>query len=246
MLRIRSLDDRLNYALQQIRVKATIGAKGHNDAIYFDKTATASHESKLHASNIIVSTSSHQALRVVRSDITEPLDMLKKLDTHYDSQSTALRISNMSKLGSSKNFSLRDSISTHVDKIAALIKQIRSMGTTFEDTLAVGMLVASIQVAEPAPITAFINTLSDDRITWDADTTQSIKETQSLSNITNSDARANAASGEREPFHLCKNISHRTYNFFLNLLGGNSKIDLQDEVISDIMENGLDCNVSTN
>ena len=65
-------------------------------------------------------------------------------------------------------------MSTHVDNMAALIERLRSMGTTFEDALEFGILVASIQVTELSPVTAFIKKLSDDRITWDSVTTRLI------------------------------------------------------------------------
>lgn len=144
--RIRQLDDKSDYALWRIRVKAIIGAKGYNDEIDADGPKRPTDEEKLHASNIIVSTLSDQALRVVRSDIGEPIDMLSKLDARYDSRSTATRIAMMPELVSARYISLREDMSAHVDQMAALIEQLRAMGTTFEDALAVGILVASIHV----------------------------------------------------------------------------------------------------
>lgn len=50
--------------------------------------------------------------------------------------------------------SVRDGISVHVDLIASLIGQIRAMDTNFDDPLAIGILLASIDVPELKSITA--------------------------------------------------------------------------------------------
>lgn len=101
-LRIRQLDNKSDYALWRIRVNAIIGAKGYNDAIAGDGENRPSDDTKLLAKNIIVSTLSDQALRVVRSDIGKPIDMLAKLDARYDSKSTDTRINKMSELVSAR------------------------------------------------------------------------------------------------------------------------------------------------
>ena len=110
-----------------------------------------------------------------------------------------------------------------------------------------GILVASIQVPELAPVTASIKTLSDDRITWHSVTSRLIEETKSLSITPKLEARSNAAlSEDRTPCQICKKSSHRTEICYLNPLGINSKLDLPDDTISNIMENGLPRNVRHN
>lgn len=53
---------------------------------------------------------------------------------------------------------------TDVDKMASLIEQLRSMGSTFDYSLAIAMLLSSIEVSELFAVTASINTLSDKNI----------------------------------------------------------------------------------
>lgn len=45
---------------------------------------TASDKNMLHVSNIIVSALSDQSLRVVRTIIDEPVEMIAKLDSRYE------------------------------------------------------------------------------------------------------------------------------------------------------------------
>lgn len=107
--------------------------------------------------------------------------MVANLDARYDFTSTAKRIDKMSELVSAQYRSMREDMSTHVDQRAALIKHLRAMGTTFEDALAVGILVVSVYVVELAPVTAFINNLSDDKINSDTVSTRLIEEEKILS-----------------------------------------------------------------
>lgn len=89
------------------------------------------------ASNLIVTSLSDQALRVVRFLAGNPTEMLHKLDARYDSRSTASKIAKMSEMVNNRFSSLHDDITTHCDNMAGLIEQIRSMGTTFDDSLAI-------------------------------------------------------------------------------------------------------------
>lgn len=56
-------------------------------------------------------------------------------------------------------------MSAHVDPMAALIDQLPNRGTRFDYTLAVGMLVSSIDVLELSPVVSSIKILSDDALT---------------------------------------------------------------------------------
>lgn len=235
-IRIRQLDDKSDYGLWCIRVKATIGAKGYSGTLDSDMVRDVSDEMKLHASNIIVSTLNDQALRVVRSEIGQPLDMLTKLDIRYDSKSTATRIFKMSELVSMRYVSLRSDMSTHVYKMAGLIEQLLAMGTSFDDALAVGILVASIDVTELSPVTASIETLSNDKITWEAVSTRLIEEVHTLTLATGSAARSNAANIEKLQCHIWQKLNHSTDNCFLNPFGKMSKIDVPDNLLSNLLD----------
>lgn len=136
--RIKALDDKSDYALWRIRVKAAISAKGL-DVLFQEgkvdvptkegepstsKSAAdaAKDEQCQQASNIIVSTLGDHALRVVRAVIGSPKAMMKKLDDRFDSKTIASRISKMSELVSIRYTTLRDDIDKHIDKLAGLME----------------------------------------------------------------------------------------------------------------------------
>lgn len=63
---------------------------------------------------------------------------------------------------------LRDGTNKQIDKLAGIIEHLRSTGTTFDDSLAIGFLVASIDLLELDPVTAASKTLSDKSINCEA------------------------------------------------------------------------------
>lgn len=72
--RIRQLDDKSDYTLCRIRIKAAISAKKLENVLKGNDTDTEKNEE---ARNIIVSLLSDKALRVMRSVIGDPSSMLK-------------------------------------------------------------------------------------------------------------------------------------------------------------------------
>lgn len=92
-IRIRQLDDKSDYALWRVRVKAAINGKKLGKVLTGTEPERNDTEKKEEASNIIVSAMSGQALRVVRPVIGNAEEMLEKLDDRYDSKSTASKIS---------------------------------------------------------------------------------------------------------------------------------------------------------
>lgn len=73
----------------------------------------------------------------------------------------------MSELESLRYSNLRSDISKHIDKMAALVELLRAMDTTLDETLVIGILVASIDVTQLQPVTAAIKTLSEDKLSWE-------------------------------------------------------------------------------
>lgn len=143
--------------------------------------------------NLIVTSLSDQGLRVVRSVTGTPTAMLHRVYSRYDSRSTASKISNMSDMINTRYSSHQDYISAHCDNMAGLIEQIRSMGTAFYDSLAIGILVYSIEVAELFPVIASINTLSDDKHNWEDVTKLLIEDTNSIVSNKNHAFRASSS-----------------------------------------------------
>ena len=106
----------------------------------------------MQASNIIVSSLGDHALRVVRTVIGKRKSIMEKLDNRFDSKTISSRISKMSELVSIRYTTVKDDISKHIDRLAGIIEQLRAMGTTFEDALAIGILVAScLLYTSPSP-----------------------------------------------------------------------------------------------
>lgn len=67
----------------------------------------------------------------------------------------------MSELVSIQYSTIRDDLAKHFDRMAGLIEQLGTMGTKFEGSLPIGILVASIDTSGLKTATVAINTLSD-------------------------------------------------------------------------------------
>ena len=219
---------------------AIIDAKGLIDAFVDEKSA--SDEIRRQASNIIVSTLGDQALRVVRSVIAKPSVMLSKLDKRYDSKTTASRILRMTELVSMRYTNIRDDMSVHIDKMAGLVEQLRSMGTTMDDTLAIGILVSSIEVTELLAVTASIKTLAESDINWEAVSSRFIEEVHTLYEPNGHSVRANSAETSVEnSCGICGKKSHKTSSCFLNLMSPNCRIKVTREEVNKILDGGSAC-----
>ena len=260
-VRIKPLDASSDYSLWRIRVLAAISAKGL-DCVFGKKkknctptsedSSTSSEgaqprrteyvkpteEQCLQASNIIVSALGDHALRVVRSVIGDPSKMMVKLNDRYDSKTTASRISKMSELVSIRYTSLRDSIEKHIDRMAGLIETLRSMGSTFDDALAIGILVASIDVQELLPVVAAIKTLSDRDMKWESVTSRLIEESSDAS----SSAVINHANTANSSCGICGKSNHSTAKCFINPLNPNNRLNLTEEGKESIRRHGENSN----
>lgn len=113
---IRPLDEQSDFSLGRLRVRTPISAKelkrvftGRTTASTTTEGApssepetakvdTATEDQLEQASNIIISALGDHALRVVRSVIGEPREMMAKVDECYGSKSTTNRMSNMVEL----------------------------------------------------------------------------------------------------------------------------------------------------
>lgn len=133
------------------------------------------------------------------------------------------RISKMSELLSIQYTSLRDEIEKHIDRMAGVMEQLRGMGTTFDDALAIGSLVASIEVQELMPTVAAIKTLSDKDIRWKAVSSRLIEEVKNLK----SSGRSNRAHSANVCCGICGKTNHTTSKCFLNPLNPNNKLNLK-------------------
>lgn len=244
--RIVPLDDRSDYALWRIRVKAAISARKLSAvfSVIADRADEKTKEQMEEASNIIVSALSDHALRVVRSVIDDPAAMLAKLDDRYDSKTTASKITKMVELVSVRYSSLKDSMPRHVDKIAALVEQLQAMGTKLDNALVVGILIASITVDELKPASAAIKTLTDDNLKWEDVTARLIEEVKSLKVDHNQSSRQ--ATHNQNGCAICGKSNHHTDACFLNPLNKDNKLGVNDEIVRKITDSATNGKTSPN
>ena len=166
-VRVHQLDDKSDYSLWRIPVESACQEKVLTAALSMtesldgiDKDNFA--EKRVKVSGILVVASGDSALRVVRSVKGNPIEMLEKLDDRYDSKTTASKISKMVELVSLRYSSLRSDITKHVDRMASINEQLAAMKTIMDESLKVGILIASIETDEVRPVVAAIKTLADE------------------------------------------------------------------------------------
>lgn len=192
-LRIKPLDEKSDFGLWKIRVNAVLRDKGLLETLQDGASETSSaaadsdpaktQERLAKASAIIVSTLGDKALCVVRHVIEDPAQMMTKLDERYNSKTLAAKISKMSELVSVHYTDRSKDISTHIDRLDSLVSQIKGMRIPFDDTMAIGILIASIKVTRLAPVVAAIKTIPDKDITWDAVAARLIEDWKDLPKI---------------------------------------------------------------
>jgi len=235
--RIKPLDEKSDYRLWKIRVEAACEAKDLSEALlrsenpYSNETdeslkKAAFEASQRKASHIIIHALTDKPLRVIRSEVGNPFQMLAKLDERYDSKTTASRISKMTELVSLRYMSVNKDMSTHVDKMAGILEQLAAMDTRIQDELAVALLVASIEAPELEAVTAAIKTLSDDTATWD-DVTQRLIEEQRGLHHRNRYEKANVV--ETKKCEICHMKNHTTATCFLNPRNPKNRLNLRND-----------------
>lgn len=135
-----------------------------------------------------------------------------KRNARYESKCVGGHIYKISELVSIRYTTHRDDIHKHINKLAGLIKLHRSMGSTVDDALAIGILVASITVPYLMPATAAIKTLTESVMKWEEVSSHLIEQFKNLRS--NSRPIAHSASGA---CHICGKTNHSTERCFLIL-----------------------------
>lgn len=129
------------------------------------------------------------------------MDMLIKLDSCHDSNSTAARISIMLELVLIRYNTLNENMSAHFEFLEELVKQLKGKITMLEDFVAIGILVVSITVAELLLVTQSFKKSSKDGIKWDDIASCFIKKDTSLPSNNGAGTRANAALSSCQVLH---------------------------------------------
>lgn len=165
-IRVRLLDDKSDYTLWRIRVRAFISSRGldyvFGDIVLEDQVTFTGR--KRQANKIIMNALMDPAFRVRSSIFGNPKEMLVKLDARYHVKFTASKISRMSELVSVWYKSLCDDGSRHIDVLLGIIEQLRLTKTSLENFVAIRTFISSIQVLILASVTASIKAISESQV----------------------------------------------------------------------------------
>lgn len=167
-LRIKELDEKSYDGLWKISVEAACSAKVVDSALVTTRDGiTVQDTQKITELSIIVIALSDFSLRVVRAHTGDSVKIMEKLDATFDSRSTATKISKITALVSGGYSSVKIDIKKHIDLMAAILEQLKSMKAIMDDTVQVGTLIAYIDVPDLNAMTAAIKTLAEEDIKWE-------------------------------------------------------------------------------
>lgn len=189
-LKIKQLVDESDYDLWVIRVKAILRAQGLSEFVDASPASEMSaagtnsdSQRREKASAIIVTSLGDKALRVVCNVTSDPALMLSKLDERYNSKTIAAKISKMAELVSLHYEDRSKDIAVHIDRLAGLIDHLHGMSLPMDDTMAIGILIASIKVQKLAPVVAAIKTIPDKDMKWDTVAARLIEDWKDLPKV---------------------------------------------------------------
>lgn len=228
--RIRPLDDKSDYSLWRIRVESACDDKGLTAAftqkeVPVDADRAKFEEQRLKASGIIVAACGDHALRVVKTVRGNPVEMMEKLDARYDSKTTASKISKMVELVSIRYTNPKQDIAKHIDRMAALFEQLTAMEATMDESLQVGILIASIEVEDLRAVSAAIKTLADDDVKWDTVAERLIEECAALKKASHAPHSSAAAKGKGKKLcSFCSRPGHVAKNCWINPANPNNRL----------------------
>ena len=188
---LKVLEEDTDYALWKLRLESVLSDEGLSETIEHEAASESSAEAtetdmrekeklRKRAVAIIVTALGDKALRVVRTVSKDPSKMIDKLNERYNSKTTAAKISKMAELVSLHYKDRNEDISSHIDKMAGLIETIKGMNLPIDDTMAIGILVASIKVNKLAPVVAAIKTIPEADMKWDTVSARLIEDWKDL------------------------------------------------------------------
>ena len=219
-VRIRPLDDKSDYALWRLRVESACDDRGLTAAFNQKEAPAGTDGSKfaqecLKVSGIIVAALGDSALRLVKSVRGKPTEMLEKLDARFDSKTTASKITKMVDLVSIRYTNPRSDITKHIDRMGSIVEQLQAMQASMDESLKVGILIASIEVPEMRAVVAAIKTLADQDVKWDTVAERLIEEWRGLKKTIRTGESSATAKGKRE-CEFCSRPGHTADNCWIN------------------------------
>lgn len=131
-----------------------------------------------------------------------------------------------------------DKISVNLDAMAVLIKQLKGMGTTFDDTMAVGLSVAPLNVIELAPVATSIITLFNCYLSWKGVIYCIIEEVKTINSEHSFAICAAAALQLQRDCAICHKTSHVGEISLLNPLNAKCKLNVKADNVNSKMGAG--------
>lgn len=162
--------------------------------------------------------------RIVRNVVGNPLLILSKLNDRYNSKTISCRIFKMSELIYTRCTILRNDMEKHIDKFVGIDPR-RTIRGMFDDSLAFGILVASIDVPEIYPATAAMIALPDEDINSEAVSARLIDE--SKNHKSGNRNRTNGAVQLLQRSIICRKISYNISKSFRSPLNRHNKLSLK-------------------
>lgn len=233
-IRVRLLDDKSDYTLWRIRVRAFISSRGldyvFGDIVLEDQVTFTGR--KRQANKIIMNALMDPAFRVLSSIFGNPKEMLVKLDARYHVKFTASKISRMSELVTVWYKSLCDDVARHIDVLLGIIEQLRLTKNSLENFVAIRTFISSIQVLILAAVTASIKAISERDLKWEDVSARLIEEVINLRYLPGSSFKANSASLHCQ---VCLHTLHSTEKCFLSTKNPDSKLQLPNGTMQQVL-----------
>lgn len=239
-LKIKPLTENSDYALWKVRLESACVHKNCEEALVECPREMAEEDYKKKqklASSIMVMALSDPALRIVHSVKHDPVKMIELLDARYASKTAASKITKMSDLITMKFTSLRSDLPMHIDQMRATIEQLKAMSVTIEDSFAVTILVASIEVAALRPATTAIKTLAEDDLKWDTVAERLTEEAKGLKEVRSTEV--SLAAVPRDGCQICGKENHPTSKCFLNPMYAHNRLGLDADKQREIEERSV-------
>ena len=130
------------------------------------------------APSVIIQASEDKPVRTVMTENKKPSVMWSKFQERYDTATGSTRVQLMIKLHQ-MNDTTSISISEYVDYMESLFNRLEAIDCQIQESMKEGMLFASFgdnSLSPYAPVVAALETLSDDKLTWDTATSCMLQE----------------------------------------------------------------------
>ena len=130
------------------------------------------------ARSIIVQALGDKPLRTVMAEKTNPFVMWRKLCERYATATATTRVQLQTRLHQ-MNYSSAKSMSEYIDEMEGIFNRLESMECPVQESMKVAILLASFgnkPTSSYGPVISALETLSDDKLTWDSTTSRMLQE----------------------------------------------------------------------